>query len=79
MGATDRRLHLNQRRDNKASRYRRQGLGRAVSVFGLHQARASGATDAVVSCRGDENYPVPRRLYGSIAFGELTRDVVFAK
>jgi ribosomal protein S18 acetylase RimI-like enzyme len=59
--------------------YRRLGLGRAVSVFGLHQARASGATDAVVSCRGDENYPVPRRLYGSIGFGELTRDLVFAK
>jgi GNAT superfamily N-acetyltransferase len=59
--------------------YRRLGLGRAVSVFGSHQARAIGATDAIVSCRGDENYPVPRRLYGSIGFGELTRDVVFAK
>ena len=59
--------------------YRQLGLGRAVSVFGLHQARAVGATDGVVSCRGDENYPVPRRLYGSIGFRELTRDLVFAK
>lgn len=59
--------------------YRRQGLGRAVSLFGMHQARAAGATEAVVSCRGDDNYPIPRRLYSSIGFEELTRDLVFTK
>lgn len=59
--------------------YRRRGLGRAVSLFGMQQARAVGATRAVVSCRGDDDYPIPRRLYRSIGFDELTRDVAFAK
>jgi len=59
--------------------YRRRGLARAVSLFGMQQARAVGATRAVVSCRGDDDYPIPRRLYRSIGFDELTRDLVFAK
>lgn len=59
--------------------YRRQSLGRAVSLFGMHQARAAGATQAIVSCRADENYPIPQRRYRSVGFDELTRDLVFAK
>jgi len=59
--------------------FRRQGLGRAVSLFGLRQAREAGAAEAIVSCRGDERYPVPRRLYRSAGFTELSRDLVFRK
>jgi GNAT superfamily N-acetyltransferase len=59
--------------------FRRLGLGRAVSLFALHQARAAGATRAIVSCRGDDRYPVPGRLYRSLGFTELSRDVVMRR
>lgn len=59
--------------------HRRQGLGRAVSMFGLSQARGLGALEAIVSCRGDQDYPIPRRLYRSLGFRELTRDLVFKR
>jgi GNAT superfamily N-acetyltransferase len=61
------------------SRYRGQGLGRAVSLFGLRQAHLAGAKEGIVSCRGDENYPIPQRLYRSVGFHDLTQDLVFAK
>lgn len=60
-------------------KFRRLGLGRAVSLFALQQARAAGAALALVSCRGDDRYPVPARLYRSIGFAELSRDVVVRK
>jgi GNAT superfamily N-acetyltransferase len=59
--------------------HRQLGLGRAVSLFGLLQAREVGATEAIVNCRGDENYPIPRHMYHSLGFIELTRDLVFVK
>jgi len=59
--------------------FRGRGLGRAVSLLGLRAARDAGAAEAMVSCRGDERYPVPRRLYRSAGFTELTRDLVFRK
>jgi hypothetical protein len=42
----------------------------------MHQALAAGATEAIVSCRGDERYPIPKRLYQSVVFREPTRDLV---
>ncbi len=59
--------------------FRRLGLGRAVSLFALQQARAAGATLGLVSCRGDDRYPIPARLYRSIGFTELSRDMVVRK
>ena len=55
--------------------YRRRGLGRALLLFGLRRFRDAGATKAIVGCRGDANYPVPKRLYRSVGFEELTREL----
>jgi GNAT superfamily N-acetyltransferase len=59
--------------------FRRLGLARAVSLFALGQARAAGASLGLVSCRGDSHYPVPARLYESMGFAGLSRDVVVRK
>jgi len=59
--------------------HRRLGIGRALMLFGLQRFREAGAEQAIVACRGDENYPIPRRLYESVGFRELTRDVQLVK
>ncbi len=56
----------------------RRGLARAVCVSVMTRARESGATQAVVGPRGDDAYPVPRRLYGSLGFSTLTRTCTLA-
>jgi GNAT superfamily N-acetyltransferase len=48
--------------------YRRQGLSRAVSLSLLHAFRDAGAQRALVYARGDEEYPVPRQVYGALGF-----------
>lgn len=53
--------------------HQRRGLGRAVNLFALHRLRAEGATEALVACRGDAAYPVPRKLYESVGFREWSR------
>jgi GNAT superfamily N-acetyltransferase len=53
--------------------HRRLGLGRAVSLFALARLRKAGATHAVVQCRGDEGYPVPKRLYESVGLRPVAR------
>jgi predicted N-acetyltransferase YhbS len=57
--------------------HQRRGLGRAVNLFALQRLRDEGATDAVVWCRGDDAYPIPRRLYESVGFREVTRMLPF--
>jgi GNAT superfamily N-acetyltransferase len=57
--------------------HRRKGLGRAVNLFALQRLRDEGATEALVGCRGDEAYPIPRRLYESVGFREVARTVSF--
>ncbi len=59
--------------------YRSRGLGRALLLFGMGRFRAAGATHAVVGCRGDDNYPIPKKLYRSVGFEELTRELRFVK
>lgn len=59
--------------------HRQRGLGRACNLFALHQAKAAGATTATVGCRGDEHYPVPRRLYWSIGFTPIARDIAYVR
>jgi len=59
------------------SDHRRRGLARAVSLFALQRMRASGAEHAVVACRGDESYPIPKLLYESVGFHELSRSIPF--
>ncbi|WP_204077377.1 GNAT family N-acetyltransferase [Planotetraspora phitsanulokensis] len=53
--------------------HRRLGLARSVCTAVLHAFAAAGGTRAVVYARGDDAYPVPRRLYESMGFGAYTR------
>ena len=57
--------------------HQRRGLGRAVNLFALQRLRAEGASLAIVACRGDDAYPVPRRLYESVGFREQYRMLAF--
>jgi ribosomal protein S18 acetylase RimI-like enzyme len=57
--------------------HRGLGLGRAVNLFALRRLRDEGATEALVQCRGDDAYPIPRKLYESVGFEELWRTLAF--
>ncbi len=57
--------------------HQRRGLGRTVNLFALQRLRDEGATDAMVWCRGDDAYPVPRRLYEAVGFREVARMLPF--
>ena len=58
---------------------RRQGLARAVNLAALTALRDAGATHATVCPRGDDDYPVPGKLYRSIGFEPGARTVTFAR
>jgi ribosomal protein S18 acetylase RimI-like enzyme len=49
-------------------RFARRGLARALCLDALRALAAAGAERAVVCPRGDDAYPLPRRLYESIGF-----------
>ncbi|MEU5876340.1 GNAT family N-acetyltransferase [Spirillospora sp. NPDC047279] len=53
--------------------FRRLGLARTVCTAVLHAFAKAGGRRAVVYCRGDDAYPVPRRLYESMGFAAYTR------
>jgi ribosomal protein S18 acetylase RimI-like enzyme len=57
--------------------HRRRGLARAVNLFALHRLRDVGAERAIVLCRGDAGYPVPKLLYESVGFRQHSRSVTF--
>ncbi|HEV2591665.1 MAG TPA: GNAT family N-acetyltransferase [Gaiellaceae bacterium] len=59
--------------------HRRRGLARATNLFALQRLRAEGARTALVSCRGDDAYPIPRELYASVGFEEIDRKVSFTR
>jgi GNAT superfamily N-acetyltransferase len=54
--------------------YRRLGLGRAMLLHGMHQARAAGATHMTVACLGAPGLPKARGLYYSVGFRKLSQD-----
>jgi GNAT superfamily N-acetyltransferase len=56
-----------------APAHARRGLSAAVCTALLRAATELGATQAVVGPRGDDAYPVPRRLYESIGFSTVDR------
>jgi predicted GNAT family acetyltransferase len=64
-----------------APEHRGRGLAGAVSLAALHAARDLGATTGLVCPRGDDDYPVPGRVYRRIGFRPgprtltLTREV----
>ena len=62
-----------------AADHRRRGVGAAMLRFGLERLAAAGATHAVVGARGDEDYPVPRRLYASVGFRLFTTQQIVRK
>jgi GNAT superfamily N-acetyltransferase len=59
--------------------HRRLGLARAVGLFALGRLRDLGATSALVACRGDEAYPAPCKLYESIGFREVSRQLAYRR
>jgi predicted N-acetyltransferase YhbS len=60
-----------------ATRVRRRGLGRAVSLAVLHALRDLGAATAIVCPRGDDAYPIPGLLYRGIGFRPDARTVTY--
>lgn len=62
-----------------ASAHRGKGLGAAMLRFGLSRLQAAGATHAVVGARGDDDYPIPRRLYESVGFQRFTTQQIVRK
>ena len=59
--------------------FRNQGLGRALLLLGLRRFREAGATQAIVGSRGDDGHPLPRLLYESVGFRELSRQRWFIR
>ena len=51
----------------------RRGLSRALCTAVMTAACELGATQAVVGPRGDDAYPAPRALYGSLGFSTVAR------
>ena len=45
----------------------------------IRARRDAGARQAIVGCRGDDNYPIPKKLYRSVGFRELTRELRYVK
>ncbi|MDP1795661.1 MAG: GNAT family N-acetyltransferase [Acidimicrobiales bacterium] len=59
--------------------HRGVGLGAALMRAGLHRLHRVGASHAVVGARGDDDYPLARRLYRSVGFETFTTQVVVAR
>ncbi len=61
--------------------HERRGLATAASVSALTAARGLGATTGLVCPRGDDDYPVPARLYRKIGFvpGARTRTYTLSR
>jgi len=55
--------------------FRRQGLGTALQLYGMHLARAAGARRMLVACLGAPAHPAARNMYYGVGFRELTRDL----
>lgn len=59
--------------------FRRQHLGRALLIHGMHKARAAGVTRMLVACSSSPKNPAGKALYYSIGFREFTRDLPHRK
>ena len=56
-----------------------RGLARAVCAEVLRVARDLGATQAIAGPRGDDGYPVPRRLSNRLGMQEVAQFVPFTR
>jgi GNAT superfamily N-acetyltransferase len=59
--------------------YRRQGLGTAMLLHGMHLARDAGAAQMTVACLGAPGHPRARELYYGVGFRPFTRDAPLIK
>jgi ribosomal protein S18 acetylase RimI-like enzyme len=59
--------------------YRRRQLGRALLLHGMHLARAAGAAQMTVACKGAPGLPAARGLYYSVGFQKFSRDIPLIK
>jgi GNAT superfamily N-acetyltransferase len=57
--------------------HRRLGLASSILLFGMQRFRDAGATDAIIGCRGDDDYPIPKLVYHGIGFREISRDLPY--
>jgi GNAT superfamily N-acetyltransferase len=57
--------------------HQRRGLASNLMLFGMQRLREAGATHAIVGCRGDDAYPIPKRVYHGIGFREISRDIPY--
>jgi GNAT superfamily N-acetyltransferase len=57
--------------------HRRLGLASNLMLFGMQRFRDAGATHAIVGCRGDDDYPIPKHVYHGIGFKEISRDIPY--
>jgi len=62
-----------------APEHRGRGLAGAVSLAALRAAYDIGATTGLVCPRGDDDYPVPGRVYRAIGFEPGPRTVTLAR
>lgn len=59
--------------------HRGRGLAGAVTLAALHRLKEVGGRAALVSPRGDDDYPGPRRLYQSLGFRPGARTVTWTR
>jgi GNAT superfamily N-acetyltransferase len=59
--------------------YRRQGLGTAMLLHGMHLTRDAGATHMTVACLGAPGHPSARGLYYGVGFRPISRDAPMIK
>jgi GNAT superfamily N-acetyltransferase len=57
--------------------HRRLGLASAALLFGMQRFRDAGATHAIIGCRGDDSYPIPKLVYHGLGFKEISRDLPY--
>jgi predicted N-acetyltransferase YhbS len=62
-----------------APEHRGRGLAGAVSLAALHAAREVGAATGLVCPRGDDDYPVPGRVYRAIGFRPQARTTTLVR
>lgn len=55
--------------------FRRQGLGTALQLHGMHLAKAAGAEQMLVACLGAAAHPAARNMYYGVGFRPFTRDL----
>jgi GNAT superfamily N-acetyltransferase len=59
--------------------HRGRGLASAVTLWALGRLREVGARTALVSPRGDDDHPGPRRLYESLGFRPVARTTTWTR